>query len=127
MPTKSNGHAAEPHPHARGRREKPRRSPTKSPTMAALSEGLPPKAPAPQLHRSAFPPIADYAFLSDCEVNALVAPNGNIEWLCVPRHDAPSVFSAMLDRDAGGFRVGAVGIAVPARRAYIPGSLVLET
>ena len=31
---------------------------------------------------SAFPPIGDYAFLSDCETTALVAPSGNVEWLC---------------------------------------------
>src|SRR5690242_13323342 len=54
--------------------------------------------------RSAFPPIRDYGFLSDCEVTALVAPSGNVEWLCVPRLDGPSVFGAILDRDAGNFR-----------------------
>src|SRR5919199_1415313 len=53
---------------------------------------------------SPFPPIADYAFLSDCHVNALVAPSGNVEWLCLPRPDGPSVFAAMLDRAAGSFR-----------------------
>ena len=31
---------------------------------------------------SPFPPIAEYAFLSDCETNALIAPSGNVEWLC---------------------------------------------
>ena len=50
---------------------------------------------------SPYPPIADYAFLSDCEVCALVAPSGNVEWMCLPRFDGPSVFGAMLDRDAG--------------------------
>jgi alpha,alpha-trehalase len=75
----------------------------------------------------AFPPIADYAFLSDCEVTALVAPSGNIEWLCLPRADSPSVFAAMLDRAAGGFRIGPADAAVPAARRYLPGSLMLET
>jgi GH15 family glucan-1,4-alpha-glucosidase len=93
----------------------------------APAEGIAARVTTPELHRSQFPPIASYAFLSDCQVNALIAPNGSLEWLCVPRHDAPSVFTAMLDRDAGSFRVGAVGVSVPARREYVPGSLVLET
>ncbi len=76
---------------------------------------------------SPFPPIAEYAFLSDCETTALVAPSGNIEWLCLPRLDSPSIFGALLDRDAGGFRFGPGDIMVPAARRYLPGTMVLET
>jgi GH15 family glucan-1,4-alpha-glucosidase len=76
---------------------------------------------------SPFPPIADYAFLSDCEVTALVAPSGNIEWMCLPRMDGPSIFGSMLDRDAGGFRLGPIDVSVPAARRYLPGTMVLET
>ncbi len=76
---------------------------------------------------SAFPPIAQYAFLSDCETCALVAPSGNVEWLCLPRFDSPSVFGSLLDRDAGGFRLGPTDVAVPADRRYLPGTMVLET
>src|SRR4051794_12413163 len=75
----------------------------------------------------AFPPIADYAYLSDCEVGALVAPSGNVEWMCPPKFDAPSVFGALLDRDAGRFRLSPADVLVPASRRYLPGSLVLET
>jgi alpha,alpha-trehalase len=81
------------------------------------------QAPA---HNS-FPPIAEYAFLSDCEVTALVAASGNVEWLCLPRADSPSVFAAILDRGAGGFRIGPADVAVPAARRYLPGSLMVET
>jgi alpha,alpha-trehalase len=77
--------------------------------------------------KSAFPPIADYGFLSDCQVTALIAPSGNVEWLCLPRMDSPSVFSAMLDRDAGAFRLGPADVTVPAARRYLPGTMVLET
>ncbi len=76
---------------------------------------------------SIFPPIAQYGFLSDCETCALVAPSGNVEWLCLPRFDSPSVFGALLDRDAGGFRLGPTDVAVPADRRYLPGTMVLET
>jgi GH15 family glucan-1,4-alpha-glucosidase len=77
--------------------------------------------------RSPFPPIADYGFLSDCETTALVAPSGNVEWMCLPRLDSPSVFGAMLDRHAGRFRLGPADERVPAARRYLPGTMVLET
>lgn len=79
------------------------------------------------LQRSPFPPIAGYGFLSDREVTALVAPSGNVEWLCLPRPDSPSVFAADLDRSAGGFRLGPADVMVPAGRRYLPGTMVLET
>ena len=73
------------------------------------------------------PPIADYAFLSDCEANCLIAPSGQVEWMCLPRHDSPSVFSTLLDRAAGGFKVAPYGLREPTARRYLPGSLILET
>ena len=51
----------------------------------------------------------------------------NVEWLCLPRFDSPSVFGAILDRDAGGFRLGPADVEVPAARRYLPGTMVLET
>ena len=77
--------------------------------------------------RNPFPPIADYAFLSDCENTCLISSSGSVEWLCVPRPDSPSVFGAILDRSAGHFRLGPYGVSVPAARRYLPGSLILET
>jgi GH15 family glucan-1,4-alpha-glucosidase len=76
---------------------------------------------------SAFPPIADYGFLSDCHTGALVASDGAIEWMCLPHFDSPSIFAAMLDRGAGSFRVGPYGVYVPAGRRYIPGTNAIET
>ncbi|MBV8295861.1 MAG: glycoside hydrolase family 15 protein [Acidimicrobiia bacterium] len=79
------------------------------------------------LGRSPFAPIADYGFLSDCESCALIAPSGTVEWLCLPRMDSPSVFGALLDRHAGGFRLGPADVQVPAARRYLPGTMCLET
>ncbi|MCC3312502.1 glycoside hydrolase family 15 protein [Nocardia africana] len=76
---------------------------------------------------TAFPRIDDYAFISDSEVTALIAPSGAIEWMCLPRMDSPSVFGAILDRSAGTFRFAPDDIATPADRRYIPGTMVMET
>ncbi len=76
---------------------------------------------------SPFPPIDDYAFLSDCHTGALVAPDGSIDWLCVPRFDAPSVFGTLLDREAGNFRLAPFGINVPAACVYEAGTNTLVT
>jgi GH15 family glucan-1,4-alpha-glucosidase len=78
-------------------------------------------------HQSPFPPIAEYGFLSDREVTALVGPSGSVEWLCAPRPDSPSIFGAILDRSAGAFRLGPAELLVPAGRRYMPGTNVLET
>jgi GH15 family glucan-1,4-alpha-glucosidase len=77
--------------------------------------------------RNPFPPIADYAFLSDCENTCLISSAGSVEWLCAPRPDSPSVFGSILDRAAGHFRISPYGVSVPAARRYLPGSLILET
>jgi alpha,alpha-trehalase len=76
---------------------------------------------------SPFTPIANYAFLSNCHTGGLVAPDGTVDWLCVPRFDSPSVFGALLDRGAGGFRFGPFGINVPNDRIYEPGTNSLVT
>ncbi|MFF2275888.1 glycoside hydrolase family 15 protein [Agromyces sp. NPDC058126] len=86
---------------------------------------------APQMQgavaRSPFPPIASFAFLSDCHTGALVAPDGAIAWLCPPRFDAPSVFATILDRQAGYFRFGPFDVNAPSARNYEPGTNVLVT
>ena len=76
---------------------------------------------------SPFTPIADYGFLSNCHTGALVAPDGGVDWLCVPRFDSPSVFGSLLDREAGTFRFGPFGINVPTQRVYDAGTNVLVT
>ena len=89
----------------------------------SAEEGRKQSAAAP----SPFPPIADYAFLSNCHTGALIAPDGSVDWLCVPRFDSPSVFGSLLDREAGSFRFGPFGINHPTTRIYEPGTNVLVT
>jgi alpha,alpha-trehalase len=85
------------------------------------------KAPQSAAAPSPFPAIADYAFLSDCHTGALVAPDGAIEWLCIPCFDAPSIFGSLLDREAGFFRFAPFRFSHPTARAYVPGTNVFET
>jgi alpha,alpha-trehalase len=92
-------------------------------TASATAESGAQSAAAP----SPFPPIADYAFLSNCHTGALVAADGAIDWLCVPRFDSPSIFGSLLDREAGFFRLGPFGINHPSARSYEPGTNVLVT
>ena len=96
---------------------------TRAPARKFAKEPQEQSAAAP----SPFPPIADYAFLSNCHTGALVAPDGAIDWLCVPRFDSPSVFGSLLDREAGSFRFGPFGINHPTTRIYEPGTNVLVT
>jgi GH15 family glucan-1,4-alpha-glucosidase len=93
------------------------------PIVSASREDQVQSAAAP----SPFPPIADYAFLSNCHTGALVAPDGSIDWLSVPRFDAPSAFGCLLDREAGAFRFGPFGVNVPTARIYEPGTNILAT
>src|ERR1700752_4062337 len=79
------------------------------------------------LSSSPFPPIADYAFLSNCHTGALIAPDGSVDWLCVPRFDSPSVFGTLLARGAGNFRLGPFNVNVPSARQYEPGTNTLLT
>jgi GH15 family glucan-1,4-alpha-glucosidase len=94
-----------------------------NPQATVTEEAMPQSAAMP----SPFPPIADYAFLSNCHTGALVAPDGAIDWLCVPRFDSPSIFGTLLDRQAGSFRFAPFGINVPSNRIYEPGTNVLIT
>jgi alpha,alpha-trehalase len=95
--------------------------------MSAVKTPRAASAPQSAAAPSPFPPIADYAFLSDCHTGALVAPYGAIDWLCIPSFDSPSVFGSLLDREAGFFRFAPFQISHPTARAYEPGTNVFET
>jgi GH15 family glucan-1,4-alpha-glucosidase len=48
-------------------------------------------------------PIEDYGIIGDLHTVALVGKNGAVDWCCLPRFDAPSVFATLLDSEKGGF------------------------
>jgi alpha,alpha-trehalase len=75
-----------------------------------------------------YPPIADYALLSDCHSGALVSTDGSIDWCTCHRFEARPVFGRILDwARAGFFRVAPLDDDYDSSRRYLPGTNVLET
>ncbi len=73
-------------------------------------------------------PLEDYAILGDTQSAALVAKDGAIDWLCLPRFDSDACFAALLGTEAEGtWRISPRGQVKATRRRYRGHSLVLET
>ncbi len=74
-------------------------------------------------------PIEDYALIGDLHTVAVVGKNGSIDWCCLPRFDAPSVFGSLLDvRKGGFFRISPSERArVKYKQLYLPQTNILRT
>lgn len=73
-------------------------------------------------------PIEDYALLGDTRTAALVAPDGSIDWFCLPRFDGQPVFGRLVGgTPAGHFRLGPADPATLVSRRYRPDCCTLET
>jgi Na+/melibiose symporter-like transporter len=72
--------------------------------------------------------IEDYALIGDMQTAALVGRNGAVDWLCLPRFDSPSCFSALVGNETHGrWLLAPNGEVRTQTRRYRPGTLVLET
>lgn len=73
-------------------------------------------------------PIEDYALLSDCRTGALVSKEGSIDWLCLPRFDAPSLFGALLGEASNGcWSLRPLAATATSRRHYVSDTFILVT
>ena len=72
--------------------------------------------------------IEDYGLIGDMQSAALVGRDGAVDWLCLPRFDSASCFTALLgDERHGRWRLAPAGEVRRTSRRYRPGTLVLET
>jgi GH15 family glucan-1,4-alpha-glucosidase len=72
--------------------------------------------------------IEDYGLIGDCQTAALVGRQGSIDWLCLPRFDAPACFAALLGTaEHGCWSLAPAGGIRATRRRYRGDTLVLET
>jgi GH15 family glucan-1,4-alpha-glucosidase len=75
-----------------------------------------------------YPPIAAHGLIGDLQTAALVATDGTVDWLCLPRFDSPSVFASLLDiRKGGRFALAPVGAQHVPAQMYLPNTAVLVT
>lgn len=69
----------------------------------------------------------NYGIIGNCRTAALISERGNIEWLCFPDFDSPSVFAALLDRTKGGSFGFDVSDRYTVRQTYVPHTNILQT
>lgn len=83
---------------------------------------------SPLAPRAAQRPIADYALIGDMRGAALVAVDGAIDWLCLPRFDSAPLFFSLLDAgQGGGCSIAPRDAVVRRSRRYLPATNILET
>ena len=73
-------------------------------------------------------PIGEYGLIGDTRTAALVAPDGSIDWWCLPRFDSPPAFGRLVGGDAAGwFETGPGEPSQPKYRRYRDATATLET
>ena len=73
-------------------------------------------------------PINSYGVIGDCHSVVLVAPDGSVDWGCLPDFDSPAIFCRLLDDEQGGyFQIAPTEGTIPGTQRYLHGSNVLQT
>jgi alpha,alpha-trehalase len=72
--------------------------------------------------------IDSYGVIGDCHSVVLVAPDGSVDWGCLPDFDSPAIFCRLLDAERGGyFQIAPSDGMIPGSQRYLRGSNVLQT
>ena len=72
--------------------------------------------------------IEDYALVGDLQTAGLVGRSGSVDWLCFPRFDSGSCFSALLgSSEHGRWLIAPAEGGLATERRYREGTLILES
>src|SRR5581483_1266553 len=75
-----------------------------------------------------YQPINGYGVIGDCHSVVLVAPDGSVDWGCLPDFDSPAILCRLLDAQHGGyFQIAPSDPGLPGTQRYLRGSNVLQT
>ena len=75
-----------------------------------------------------YQPIDSYGVIGDCHSVVLVAPDGSVDWGCLPDFDSPAVFCRLLDAERGGyFQIAPTDNSIIGKQRYLRDSNVLQT
>jgi len=75
-----------------------------------------------------YQPINSYGVIGDCHSAVLIAPDGSVDWGCLPDFDSPAIFCRLLDAQRGGyFQIAPTDARIPGSQRYLRGSNVLQT
>jgi GH15 family glucan-1,4-alpha-glucosidase len=75
-----------------------------------------------------YQPIDSYGVIGDCHSVVLVAPDGSVDWGCLPDFDSPAIFCRLLDARHGGyFQIAPTDSAITGTQRYLRDSNVLQT
>ncbi|MDD3039170.1 glycoside hydrolase family 15 protein [Bacteroides sp.] len=69
----------------------------------------------------------NYGVIGNCRTAALISRKGDIEWMCFPDFDSPSIFARLLDREKGGYFGFKVTDNYHITQSYIPHTNILST
>src|SRR3972149_854372 len=73
----------------------------------------------------------DLALIGNCQIGALIDPQGELVWCCLPRFDGDPVFCSLLQEHAPGAGHGYCAVErvdqASAEQSYLPNSAVLVT
>ena len=68
-----------------------------------------------------------YGIIGNCRSAALVSKFGSIDWCCLPKFDAPSVFAKLLDDNIGGSFGFDVDESYAIKQYYVDNTTLLVT